>query len=696
MLDRIRLGVAYYPEQDPEEEWDLDAALMQEAGIDTIRISEFCWNRLQRPDGRLTLEWLERVINLFHKRGIQTILCTPTAAPPIWVVERFDDLAPLLPDGRQGLFGGRRHYSAFHAGYRQLCAELVSQLAERFGAHQAVTGWYIDNEVGTYSTIDCSPSALRDFHAWVEKKYGDVDQLNRAWNMIFWNQEIERFDQLPAPTPMMCTRNPSYLLDYNRFCLEGFADFILMQAEAIRKRIPAGSTQWIMSSCEDQITATLHRLEAERGTKWVDYGSVNNYPELLPGPGENAMRLDRHRGINAPRPFLVPELQVGTGYTTTGAICPEARRLWAFESLARGGRMLCWFHWRRFRGGCEWRHPSIIERDRKKRLIFQSLHQLIGEIRNVTPILLEAKVSADIQVLYSLDNAIAHDRASEPQFWMEIQLPEACTHRFSLWEKELRRAVYNPLSRFGLTLDFVNETQDWAPQKPLIATDLDMVSEAMVKTLHQYCNAGGTLICFPGAGERDLHGCHREAPPPGNLGDLFGVELQEYYPINERGGPIFDSATGNMTRADGELERETTAKIAVGDEEFEADVCHGEVLDVRGATVIGRFKGGPCDGKPAIASRPLGQGFAIYLGITPKDANEACRLYRALLPSLTGSFSNHRSVKLDTPSGPYQFLLNDSQQTAPLPSPVNDAITGQTLNELPAYGVALVRRGPDL
>jgi hypothetical protein len=60
----------------------------------------------------------------------------------------------------------------------------------------------LDNEVGSYYTIDCSPPALAAFHRWIERKYGMVEELNRRWGLSFWNQEVERFNQVPAPTEM--------------------------------------------------------------------------------------------------------------------------------------------------------------------------------------------------------------------------------------------------------------------------------------------------------------------------------------------------------------------------------------------------------------------------------------------------------------------------------------------------------------
>ena len=693
VVTRIRLGVAWYPEHDPESQWIDDIRLMRDMGVDLVRIGEFCWSRMQLPDGTLTLDWLAKVIGLLDEHGIKTLLCTPTATPPVWVMERFPDLPIVLPDGRRGEFGGRRHYSPFHEGYRGLCANIAEALGVRFGHHPGVVGWQIDNEAGSYSPIDCSEPARLAFHRWVTDRYGSAEEVNRLWGLIFWNQEIERIDQLPSPREMMTTRNPQYLLAYNRFCMEGWASFIQMQAERIRGH--AGDEQFIMNSCEEPISKlTLEQRNAGRGA--IDFGACNTYPELLPEPHQNAMRLDRQRAMNQPRPFFSPEMQIGSGYSTTGGQVDGPRRLWAFESLARGSRLIAWFQWRRFRTGCEWRLTSVVERDRKPRSVYRGLKSTIADIRRVESTLLDATVDADVQVLLSYDNAMARDRSSEGVFWMEIQKPDGWHERFPLWEKETRRAAYAPLTDLGLTIDFITESQAFDATKPLIVTDLDMCSDELLAKLKAYCTAGGRLICFPGVGERDMDGAQIDSPPPGKLAPLFGVSLGDYYPLEAGRGSTFDPATHRMTAIEGAPERTTTADVTFHTGgRFTADVRHGERLaidDVAGVKPLAIFGAGPAAGEVAITSRAVGDGQAIYLGAPPADEEAGMTLWRSLLAGLPFEPAPYRQVKVKSRGESLVFLFNDSPGACPLRQSIDDLITGQRVGELQPYAAVLVRR----
>lgn len=685
----LLLGTSYYPEHDPENEWDADARLMRDLGVNTARIGEFCWTRMQQPDGSFTLDWIERCIETLYRHGIKTVLCTPSACPPAWLVERYPDLFCVTANGRRGLFGGRRHYSVFHEGYREASRILATELARRFGKHPAVAGWQLDNEVGSYYTVDCSEPALKAFRVWVENRYGNVEELNRRWGLIFWNQEIQRFDQIPAPTEMMTTRNPSFLLDYNRFSLEGMSDFMLAQAEAIRQFASPG--QFVVASAVEPVLRVLNRAQKEKGVKWVDETTIHNYPELFPEPGQAAMHLDRFRSMDPSSRFLVMEQQIGSGRTTTGGLNPAIRRYWAFQALAHGAKGICWFHWRRFRTGCEWRLSSIIERDRRPRSTFRGLQGIIGEMRKIEPFLEDGRVCPDVQILLSLDNVLAFDRASEATFWMAIQLPDGEVHRFPLWERMARRLVYNPLSRFGLTLGFVEESDNWDAALPLIIPDLDICPPVLVEKLEAFCKRGGTVICFPGAGERDVNGAHGEKPPPGILAPFFGVELLDYMPLELESGSIFDHVKGSETEsADTTFDR-PVEMARIGSVSLLLDTRHGEVLDVKDADVLGIYAKGPFAGKAVITSRQIGAGRAIYLGATPADETAAETMYASILPACARQRTAYQRVQWISARGQFAFLINHSAAICPLPSLVHDLITDERLSALPPWAIALVK-----
>ncbi len=97
----FRFGVDYYPEQWPRERWEADARLMQEAGVNTVRLAEFAWALLEPQPGCFDFEWLDQVLEILQAHGIQAILGTPTASPPPWVMAMYPDAYRVLPSGQR-------------------------------------------------------------------------------------------------------------------------------------------------------------------------------------------------------------------------------------------------------------------------------------------------------------------------------------------------------------------------------------------------------------------------------------------------------------------------------------------------------------------------------------------------------------------------------------------------------------------
>ena len=125
-------GVDYYPEHWPESRWAEDAYLMQQAGINVVRLAEFAWSRLEPEEGRYDFNWLDRAIGILDERGISVILGTPTASPPAWVMAKDHELFRVREDGIRLTYGNRREYCPNHPLYHELTHRIVSQMADHY------------------------------------------------------------------------------------------------------------------------------------------------------------------------------------------------------------------------------------------------------------------------------------------------------------------------------------------------------------------------------------------------------------------------------------------------------------------------------------------------------------------------------------------------------------------------------------
>ena len=182
------LGTAWYPEHWDETRWGRDLELMREAGFTMARVAEFAWSRMEPEEGRFDLDWLERAIDQAAALGIDTVVGTPTAAPPAWLTQRYPETLALRKDGRRASHGMRCHYSPTSPRYREFCRKIADEMAWRFGEHPHVLGWQIDNE---YNAVSYDDEARQQFQEWLRGQYGTLQNLNDHWTTSLLESGIQ-------------------------------------------------------------------------------------------------------------------------------------------------------------------------------------------------------------------------------------------------------------------------------------------------------------------------------------------------------------------------------------------------------------------------------------------------------------------------------------------------------------------------
>ena len=90
--DWMKYGVSYYPEHKTADELEADLVLLKQSGINTVRMGEFAWCRMEPHEGQFDFEWLAKVVEELGRAGIGTVLCTPTACPPSWLIKKHPDI----------------------------------------------------------------------------------------------------------------------------------------------------------------------------------------------------------------------------------------------------------------------------------------------------------------------------------------------------------------------------------------------------------------------------------------------------------------------------------------------------------------------------------------------------------------------------------------------------------------------------
>ncbi len=374
--EAVKLGVCYYPEQWPETMWQHDAARMVALGIGVVRIGEFAWSRIEPRAGEYDWAWLDRIIEILAKAGLQIVLGTPTATPPAWLIRAQPEILAWDQAGQVRQFGSRRHYCFSSCAYRIHCARIVTELARRYGHHPALLGWQTDNEYGCHdSTMSFSPSARAGFGEWLAERYQNIEQLNSAWGNVFWSMEYQDFSQIGLPNLCVTEANPAHWLDFRRFSSDQVLSFNQLQCQILRELSPGRRvTHNMMGFIADFDHFALGQQ--------LDFASWDSYPQgftqdrmrisdeersyyLATGhPDVAAFHHDLYRAVGRGHWWVMEQQPGPVNWAPYNPIpAPGMVRLWSWEALAHGAECVCYFRWRQLPFGQEQMHAGLLRSD---------------------------------------------------------------------------------------------------------------------------------------------------------------------------------------------------------------------------------------------------------------------------------------------------------------------------------------------
>ena len=341
---KLELGTCYYPEHWDKSLWEQDLERMLEHGITTIRVGEFAWNLTEPEEGVFTFDFWDGFFDLVEKKGMKVIFGTPTATPPAWLTERYPEVLNARRDGTLYRHGMRRHYNYNSKIYQQLSCRIVERLGQHYGKRPCIVGWQIDNELNCETDEFYSESDTLAFREFLQEKYGTLEELNKAWGTLFWNQTYTAWEQVYVPRPTIYDgTNPHQHLDYLRFVSESAIRFCRMQRDIlVRYRKPGDfiTTNGLFPSLDN------HRMARE----CLDVYTYDSYPNFAydvdadPKHDKNLKDRKWSRNLMEVRSicphFGIMEQQSGAGGWNNRMEAPVPKpgqmMLWAMQSIAHG------------------------------------------------------------------------------------------------------------------------------------------------------------------------------------------------------------------------------------------------------------------------------------------------------------------------------------------------------------------------
>ncbi|WP_106815153.1 beta-galactosidase [Microbacterium timonense] len=548
-----RLGTAYYNEYLPDPgRLQIDLDLMTDAGITCIRVGESVWSTWEPRDGEFELEWLTPVLDGAAARGIDVILGTPTYAVPPWLAHQHPELAVVRRDGSRVPWGGRQEADYTSEVFRGYAERVIRAVLGRHGRHPAIIGVQLDNEAGLH--LIHNDDVVRRFRQWLAERYGDVQTLNRAWGLTYWSHRIGSWDELWAPAG---NTTPAYDLAWRRFQAEQTADFIGWQAGIARELV---ADETFLTTCiayqrpgmdDVAVGARLDiasgnayylaqdALDLDRegaGGQWY----ADDVPQLI-------LMADRMRATRQ-GPFLVTETgaaSIGPAWLTRPPYDGQlAQAAWLL--VARGARLVSYWHWHTLHSGAEVHWGGILGHDLQPGRIHRELAAVGAQLEAAGKWLADAEPDADVGVVY------AHD--SEWVTAFEPPLAEGAGGDGGSYGRIVGvfgRAAVDA----GLQVGFVNERQlpeaaELVRRYPaLVVAGLVAAADRTLETLVEYARLGGRLIVGPRTGHGDDEGRVRAVTAPATVGPAAGIRYREYAALAEsvpvvREGEVIGTAHG--------------------------------------------------------------------------------------------------------------------------------------------------------
>lgn len=644
------LGSSYYPEQWEPSRWEDDFRKMQEIGFNTVRMGEFAWAFFEPAPGQFSFDWMDRAINLAARRGVKTILCTPTASPPPWLRQQQPD---VLGGNEKGPFkyGARKGYCTNSAAFLSAADRIVTAMVKHYEGNPNIAGWQLDNEPG-YPFVCYDDNCLHAFRRWLQERYRSLERLNLAWGTAFWSHVYSDWDQIEFPINVGDGGwNPGQRLDYRRFFSRSYLDYLRRQEQILR---PAVGDGYIFTNWPN----TTWSVDVFEAAGFLDLSAWDNYtatPGVTPAREQfgSGLNHDLCRCAGPNGRFLIAEQST----QPPAHALPEGIRLQTYIDLAHGAEGTIFFEWRPPLGGAEQGYISILQLDGSFGPAYQQYVQMGEELARIGPELARAQTVSEVALLYSYENQW------EQGFWCGENGYDSEAHRW-----------YQGLKTLGHNIDVLPPSADLSAYRLVVAPGLRIATEDLAERLARYVSSGGCLVLNHQAGTRQEDNRYHELLTPGVFLDLAGVKVPSRVAAGALAGQLMLGLSDQGTRGHGVM--------FDGDDHSFEPAAVLERIDLVTAQGVAQFRGGRMTGAPAITMNRFGLGRLYYVGCESRDPAFYDRLGRFLGEALA------IEPLLDVPEGvevvsrikddlEYLFVLNltEEMKVIALPERMKELVT---------------------
>ncbi|WP_454048959.1 beta-galactosidase [Cellulomonas sp. Marseille-Q8402] len=544
----VLFGAAYYHEYQPSPRLEEDLDLMAAAGFTVIRVGESVWSTWEPEDGRFELDWLQPVLDGAHRRGISTVLGTPTYAVPPWLARKYPEIAGERRTGQRIGWGARQEVDLTHAAFRFHAERVIRAVAGRYADHPGVIGFQVDNEPGL--ELLHNHGVFQSFVDDLRHTYGDVGTLNREWGLTYWSHRLSTWADLWTPDNNSA---PQYDLAWRRFQARLVSEFIAWQAGIVREH---ARDDQLVTTCiaysrpgvdDPGLTAAL---DVTAGNPYyamqdaLELPSTSTAPQGWATSGVWSVLHSADRMYSSKQaPFLVTETNAAAiaGPSTNFPAYDGQWRQVAWAMVARGARMIEYWHWHTLHHGAETYWGGVLPHDQRPGRVYEQLAALGAELRTAGEVVDGLTPDAQVGLLYS--NASKWGLAFQPSLAVGAEPdPRSYEHIVEAFARGAFDAGVGVRVLHDVQLLDGTDPAVLARELPvLLVPALYVAPDALLDRLRAYAEAGGHLVLGPRTAYADHEARARLDRKPARLADAAGASYQE---ISNLGAPVAVRSAG--------------------------------------------------------------------------------------------------------------------------------------------------------